>query len=215
MTYPATLEEKAGLYLKAMHEVRARLRCVDDLLNRDMAPLLIDEFCQLQLRLSCECLAIACLAAQGDFETHKDLRERYQPSLIFKALERLYPAFFPTPSILQPTGPGSWNFDDVGHAHAITREEVEQIWNLSGDRLHRASVKRYLQDVKQTDLLAVCKAKERFWNLVLDHMVVLADQVSRLHVHVERETEDIRCHFLFLDLETGTSKVQAYDIEVG
>lgn len=213
MSYPDTLEDKAALYFKAVHEIRARLRTVDNLLEGDLAPLLVEEFCQLQLRLSCECLAIACLAAQGDFETHKAFRERYEPGAIFKALEVIYPVFFPTPSILQPAGPGAWHFDDVGHGHCITRAEVEQLWNLSGGHLHRGSVKRYLQDVKQVDLIGIAEIKERIWNLLLNHMIVLAD-VSRLHVHVERNGEGILCHFLFLDPDSGTSKVQAFQAEV-
>lgn len=214
MSYPETLEEKAALYFKAVHEIRARLRTVENLLEGDLAPLLVEEFCQLQLRLSCECLAIACLAAQGDFETHKAFSERYEPGAIFKALEAIYPEFFPTPSIMHPNGPGAWHFDDVGHGHCITRGDVEQLWNLSGGHLHRGSVKRYLQDVKQVDLLGVAETKERFWNLLLDHMIVLADKVSRLHVHVERDGEGIFCNFLFLELENGTSKVQAFQVAV-
>lgn len=209
--YPETNQEKATLYVKAVDEIRARLHCIDGVLKSDMAPLLIHEFCQLQLRLACECLGVACLAAQGDFETHKAFRERYEPGAIFKALEALYPGFFPTPSIMHSTGKGSWHFDDVGHGNPISREEVEQIWSMSGSYLHRGSAKRYLQDEKDVDLLSVSRAKEKFFNLMMDHMIVLADQVSRFHVHMSRDGGDIRCHYLFLDREAGTSRVEAYD----
>ncbi len=214
MTYPKTSIEKAGLYLKAVHEIRDRLRCMDRLLTSDMAPMLIQEFCQLQIRLAAECLAIACLAAQGDFETHKAFRERYEPGAIFKALEALYPAFFPTPSIMQRTGENSWHFDGDGHGNPIKREDIEQTWSLSGAHMHRGSAKRYLQDAQDADLLAITKIKEKFWNLIMDHMIVLADQISRFHVHVERYGEDIRCHFLFLDVESGTARVEAYEAVV-
>lgn len=179
-----------------------------------MAPLLIQEFCQLQLRLAAECLAIACLAAQGDFETHKAFRERYEPGAIFKALEVLYPGFFPTPSIMQRVGEGQWHLDGDGHGNAIKRDDIEQIWNLSGAHLHRGSAKRYLNDTVEIDLLSITRAKEKFWNLLMDHIVVLSDQVSRFHVHAERFGEDIRCHFLFLNMENGTARVEAYDAAV-
>lgn len=214
MTYPSTNSERAALYIKAVHEIRERLRCIDRLLASDMSPLLIQEFCQLQLRLAAECLAIACLAAQGDFETHKAFRERYEPGAIFKALEVLFPGFFPTPSIMQRVGEGQWHFDSDGHGHAVTRDDIEQIWNLSGAHLHRGSAKRYLKDAVEIDLLYITRAKEKFWNLLMDHLVVLSDQVSRFHVHAERFGEDIRCHFLFLDMETGMARVEAYDAAV-
>lgn len=213
--YPQTNPEKAALYFKAADEIRARLRCVDDLLSSNMAPLLIHEFCQLQLRLASECLAIACLAAQGDFETHKAFRDRYEPGAIFKALEGLYPAFFPTPSILQQVGEGQWHFDGEGHGNTITPGEIEEIWNLSGAHLHRGSAKRYLSEAQEIDLLAVARLKEKFWNLLMDHLIVLADQTSRIHIHVERNTDAIRCHFLFLDMETGTAVVEPYNAAIG
>lgn len=214
MTYPKTNPEKAELYFKSVYEIRERLRCIDRLLTSDMAPLLVHEFCQLQLRLAAECLAIACLAAQGDFETHKAFRDRYEPGAIFKALEAHYPAFFPTPSIMQPVGKGQWHFDGEGHGNPISREEIEQIWNLSGAHLHRGSAKRYLQDVQKIDLLLITKMKEKFWNLLMDHMIVLADQVSRFHVHVERYADDIQCQFLFLNMETGEAQVEPYNAVV-
>lgn len=215
MTFPSTNPERAALYLKAVHEIRERLRCIDRLLAGDMAPLLIQEFCQLQLRLAAECLAIACLAAQGDFETHKAFRDRYEPGAIFKALEALYPAFFPTPSIMQPVGEGQWHFDDVGHGNAIERGEIEDIWNRSGGHLHRGSAKRYLQEDQEIDLLSITRAKEKFWNLLMDHMIVLADQISRFHVHADRYGEHIQCQFLFLDMESGTARVEPYNVAVG
>ena len=213
--YPQTNREKAALYFKAVDELRARLRCIDELLKSGMAPLLVYEFCQLQLRLSAECLAIACLAAQGDFDTQKAFRDRYEPGVIFKALESLYPAFFPAPSIMQRVGEGQWHFDDVGHGNAITREEIEGIWNLSGAHLHRGSAKRYLKEAQELDLLAINRVTEKFWNLLMDHLIVLTDQKSRFHVHLERETEVIRCHFLFLDMEAGTAKVEPYNALIG
>lgn len=214
MTYPASNPEKAALYLKAIHEIRERLRCIDRLLVSDYAPLLIFEFCQLQLRLAGECLAIACLAAQGDFETHRAFRERYEPGVIFKALELLYPNFFPTPSIMLRVADGQWHFDDVGHGHAIKRVEIEDIWNRSGAHLHRGSAKRYIQEAQKIDLISITKYKEKFWNLIMDHMIVLADHVSRFHVHVERDADGIHCQYLFLDLKTGTARVEPYTADV-
>ena len=213
--FPKTIKERAELYVRAAHEVRFRLRCVDELLVSETEPIFISEFCHLQLRLACECLAIACLAAQGDFATHKAFRDAHEPGKIFDALARLYPGFFPTPSRMISTGKGSWHFDDVGQGYAISREGVVKIWNLSGSRLHRGSAKRYLLDDLKFDLLDIAKQKEMVWNLVLNHLVVLSDRSSRLHVSVDRNSDLIRCHFLFLDPALGQARVEVYDASSG
>jgi hypothetical protein len=209
--YPETNQEKAALYFKSIEEISARLRCIEELLEGKLAPLIKFEFCQLQMRLSCECLAIACLAAQGDFKTHKSFREKYQPGEIFKALGGLYPGFFPTPSKMHRVKDGHWHFDDVGRGNTISREEVEKAWNLSGSHLHRGSAKRYISEDQNVDLISVARLKDKFLNLVMDHIIILADQESRLHVHVDRVSQKINCHFLFIDKEQGTARVEHYE----
>lgn len=210
--YPKTNRQKADLYVNAIHEIRVRLRSIDALLTSPVAELVQYESCHLQLRLACECFAVACLAAQGDFETHKAFRDDYSPVTIFKTLEATYPKFFPTPSIMQKTQEG-WHFDDVGHGNTITRAEIEEIWQKSGDHLHRASAKKYLKRTNKVDILAINKAKEKFWNLVMDHMIVLADHTSRFHAHVDRATDAMTCQFLNLDVEAGTASVEPYNLE--
>jgi hypothetical protein len=46
-------------------------------------------------------------------------------------------------------------------------------------------------------------------------MIVLADQPSRFHVHVERFNEPIQCHFLVLNIEQGTATVEPYNMIYG
>ena len=210
--YPQTNREKADLYVDAVHEIRVRLRSIDALLASPVVELVQYESCCLQLRLSCECLAVACLAAQGDFDTHRAFRDDYSPVTIFRALEATYPAFFPTPSIMLRTQEG-WHFDDVRHGHTITRIEIEAIWQKSGDHLHRASAKKYLKRTNAVDMLTINKAKERFWNLVMDHIIVLADHTSRFHTHVDRATDAMTCQFLNLNVEAGTATVEPYKLE--
>ena len=214
MKYPNSNREKATLYFSAMHEVRERLRSIDALVASDWVPLFVEEFCQLQLRLICECIAVACLAAQGDFKTHKAFTERHEPGAIFKALKGLYPGFFPSPSLMIKNGPNSWHFDDVGHGNAVTAGEIVEIWNRSGNRMHRGSAKRFLKDVINTDLLEVTRKKEKIWNLILDHIVVLSDRTSRLHVSMDRYGEAIRCHFLIIDSVRGTAAVEVFDASI-
>ncbi|XHS02417.1 hypothetical protein ACFB49_40280 [Sphingomonas sp. DBB INV C78] len=211
VTYPKSNREKADLYINALHEIRVRLRSIDAILASPVPELVQAESCHLQLRLVCECFAVACLAAQGDFDSHKAFRDDYSPVAIFKALEACYPDFFPTPSIMQKTNEG-WHFDGVGHGHSIARAEIESIWQKSGDHLHRASAKKYLKRTNASDPLAINRAKERFWNLIMDHMIILGGQKSRFHVHMDRATDAMECKFLNLDPEAGTATVEPYNL---
>lgn len=211
-SYPKTNRDKADLYVNAIHEIRVRLRSLDILLNSPLAELVQQESCYLQLRQVCECFAVACLAAQGDFETHKAFSKSYSPLDIFKALAEKYPNFFPTPSNMQKTAKG-WHFDDVGHGQAITRAEIEDIWKKSGDHLHRASASKYIKRTNKVDFEMINEMKEKFWSLLTGHMIILADHSSRFHARVDRMTDAMSCQFLNFDVETGSATVEPYVLE--
>jgi hypothetical protein len=211
--FPKTNRERGALYANAMHEVRMRLRMIEQLGNAPMVPLFLYESCHLQLRLSCECLAVACLAAQGDFQTHKAFRERYEPPLIFKALESLYPDFFPIPSSLSKSANG-WHLETrAGSAKAIARAKVERIWNQSGSHLHRGSAKRYIARTNAVDRSEIQAATEAFWALILDHIIVLSPAIGKatatiLHVLMERDGDEMRVNFLHVDSEAKTIELE-------
>jgi hypothetical protein len=232
--FPKTNEEKATLYANAMHEIRMRLRFVEQLLVADMPPLFLYESCQLQMRMRCELFAMACLAAQADFETHKAFRERYEPPAIFKTLEEHYPDFYPKPSSITRTVDG-WHMDlDARPSRplAIKRVQIEKIWSMAGSHLHRASVKRYISRTNAVDIAEIEKATEAFWTLVVDHSIILSpvalepkvngDQFSKvvpindlalwtvLHVLMDREGDNLRLIFLHVDRETSAIRLEEF-----
>src|SRR3954453_22754628 len=94
-SYPKTVEERAKLYLHCMVEIKERLRLIEAILPADIGGLFKNEICSLQFRHICELIAIACLAAQGDFETQRAFREAYGPPEIFNALRTIFPRLFP------------------------------------------------------------------------------------------------------------------------
>lgn len=234
--YPKTNEEKATLYANAMHEIRMRLRFVEQLLVADMPPLFLYESCQLQLRMCCELFAVACLAAQGDFETHKAFRERYEPPAIFKALEEHYPDFYPKPSSITKTADG-WHMDlDTRPSRplAIRRVQVEKIWNMAGSHLHRASVKRYIARTNAVDIAEIKEATAAFWTLVVDHSIILSpvalepevkgDEPPKiipindlalwtvLHVRMDQRSDDMRLIFLHVDRQKSTIRPEEFTV---
>lgn len=216
VTFPRTLQDRAELYANALDEVRRRLNAITELQRSQVVPpLFTQEFCHLMLRLSCECFAVGCLAAQGDFEKHKAFRDEYTPSLIFKALETSYPDFFPVAASLTRRGK-SWHLDMIITRPIITRSALEALWNRSGDHLHRASAKRYVKRTNTIEFDAVNKAAEEFWNLISEHAIPLATtSTSRrtfLYAKMDRESDDMALAYLHFDKKMGTLAIEHFTV---
>jgi hypothetical protein len=107
---------------------------------------------------------------------------------------------------------GTYHFDDIGTEHPISRSEIERVWELSGHHLHRASMKKYLKRDNRVDLLAINKAKERFWNLITGLMMVSADGSFRLFAAMNRNDDFIECAFIHMDREAGTARIDPYTL---
>lgn len=212
-SFPKTNREKADVIINALNEIRVRLRTIDTIQAAPIPDLIQNESCQLQLRLCCECLAITILTVQADFAANKAFRDDYSPPKIFKALAALSPDFFPTPAKILAMPDGSYHFDDVGAGHPISHSEVEQIWELSGHHLHRASMKKYLKRDNRVDLLAINKAKERFWNLITGLMMVTGGGSVRVYVAMHRDSDFIECAFIALNPAAGTATIEPYTLE--
>ncbi|WP_156884198.1 hypothetical protein [Sphingomonas sp. LK11] len=215
--FPESLRERAALYANAMHEVRMRLRMLKDLQKTKLPQLFVYESCQLQLRLVCECFAVACLAAQGDFKTHKAFRERYEPGAIFKALEEHYPDFFPSPATLINVN-DTWHFnakDD--RPEAITRGDIESVWNRSGGHLHRASAKRYVARTNQVDFVEVNNRHDALWSLLYNHAIILAPAIENVHatlfhVLMDPASDTMKLHFLHINNEDRTIAIEELSV---
>lgn len=137
-------ERKA--YELLMGEVKARIFAIRELVERcdGLNPQIVHETCGLQLRLCCECIALACLAAHGSIpETgKKDLQKAYQPGAIMAALESLHPQFYPVPRIAERVEYG-WHAatDDARASSFLSREALVILWNDLGSKLHKGSMK--------------------------------------------------------------------------
>lgn len=216
--FPRSLPERASLYANAIHEIRMRLRMVEDLRRTELPQLFVYESCRLQLRMTCECLAMACLAAQGDYETHRALREGYAVPAIFKVLAEAHPNFFPRPANLRETLDG-WLFNaNASRPLAITRDQVEALWNRSGSDLHRASAKRYVARTNAVDFDAVRRGTDSFWWLLANHAVELTASpgdsvVTVLHVLIDTATDAMALHFIHANCDSKTVTIEEFFVD--
>lgn len=216
--YPRTLQERAKLYLHCMVEIKERMNLVQAALNADTADLFKNEICSLQFRHICELIAIACLAAQGDFKTQRAFRESYSPSEIFNALRKIFPHFFPQPTNVttkpNPDGGMAHHIEANNKPGAYSEADVTTLWAKCGNDLHRASVKKYLKATFSAGP-KIEPVYERLSGLValLDtHIIPIGDVNTNvlLEVRMEDGEGNAVAHYVTVDRETGTAQVEGF-----
>ena len=93
----------------------------------------------------CELISICCLIARGDYTTHKALHDDYAPGKIFAALRKQWEDCFPQDTIVTKWQ-GTTNIQvNTNKSAVVTQQEIVNIWNLSGNLLHRGSISHYMK----------------------------------------------------------------------
>jgi hypothetical protein len=223
-SYPKTNQEKAKLYLHCMVEVKERLHMVAELLGAPFAPLFVQELCHLQLRHICELIAIACLAAQGDYETQRSFTESYKPPEIFRSLRKLYPDFFPEPveRVVRHLDDGRRHHHiERFHIHdAYSENDVSTLWSTSGDHLHRASVNKYLRTTfvnRPPDLDPIYRHLEGIAKLLNHHTIPIQrnpHEDVRILIEMGQRQEAVRLMFLHINQDENTVQIEEYNAEL-
>ena len=224
IAYPKTNAEKAKLYLHCMVEVKERLHVVVELLALPIAPLFKQELCFLQFRYVCELIAIACLAAQGDYETQRDFTVSYKPPDIFKSLRKLYPDFFPIPAerivTVQDDGQRHHHVKQDYKPDAYTEEDVSSLWKAAGSHLHRASVNKYLRTTfvnKPPELDGIARHLNGLIHLLNSHLIPIQHNATgdvRLLIEMGERHGPVRILFLNVNHVDCTMGVEEYLAEL-
>jgi hypothetical protein len=129
-----------------MEEVKVRISAIDAGTNgslQSLPPAMVREFCFLQIRMTSELIALACLVAHGDLTKASNLRKEWQADKIMDGLERLHPDFFPQ-SVLQSK-------DAQGHLvlsprpGTLTKQDLLGLHGECNKFLHKGSLKSLLK----------------------------------------------------------------------
>lgn len=218
--YPKTNAEKAKLYLHTMVEVKERLNVVVEILALPVAPLFKQELCYLQFRYVCELIAIACLAAQGDYETQRAFKESHKPPEIFRALRKFYPNFFPVAAQRIVTEANGTRHHHVEHGHkpdAYGEKEVSSLWQSAGDHLHRASVSKYLRTTfvnKPPELDQIDRHLRGLARLLDAHLIPIQTEAEKevmLLVELGQRHQPARIQFLHLNRDNSTIQIENFE----
>jgi hypothetical protein len=137
--------EAMTLYLAILEEAKVRIDCINTALSgkTNLPERSAIEFCYLQLRMLCELTAIGCLVLHGDIEGTQAIRKVWAADEIMKRLEKLHPDFYPHPVLFTFPEPGRVHLEKVEEGF-LKREDLIKLVGLTGDILHRGSLKNLL-----------------------------------------------------------------------
>lgn len=106
------------------------------------------EFCYLQIRLVCELIAVAALAAHYEYGLKRTLLRQWRADEIFAELENLNALSFPVPVRLERK-PGEMPCFTPQSGKGISRHRLEEIYGKCGNALHRGALQHALQGKKR------------------------------------------------------------------
>lgn len=173
-----------NLYVGMMEEVNIRIACINvALAGRTLLPdRAVMEFCLLQLRMLCELIALGCLVVHGDIDEKKanSLKKEWSADKIIKELDGLHPDFYPHPVLRKATKPGHYHLEEITSGY-LTKKELLELLGLTGDALHRGSLKNILsvKRAMEPGLPGIAAWGNKIVKLLGDHRMALID--NRTH----------------------------------
>jgi hypothetical protein len=180
----AGLSPQHQLYADLMDEARIRIHAVRDMIEARhlWAPRLLQEFAYLQLRISCETIAVGCVFAHGDVKDPKTLKS-WRPKEMINKLSQLNPDFYPRGIRIRAEG-GVVNLDDYP-VPQLTKRELIDLWDECGSYLHRGSADRLVRkhgEMLNVDLSKITEQCQKILNLLDQHVISSADKTKHLIV---------------------------------
>ena len=154
------------------------------------------EFCYLQIRKICECIALSILAAHGGAAEilTEDLRKEWNAGAIFGRLKSLNPNFMPRSA--------QFEVSDTGVHHAIPRkvnptaDELILMYNQCGEQLHIGSLKSLIREKQPFLVEQVMNFNNRVVGWLESHLIFLPEYDSVLICALRASpSEEVRCHF--------------------
>ena|SRR5215207_2390430 len=136
--------EAMKTYAGIMEEVKIRLSSVQMAASGafGVPSPLVKEYGFLQIRMTCELIALGCLVAHGDLTATQSRRfqTEYSAGKIMAQLSELHPGFFPRPTVPVRI-PGGFHLEDAPPG-CMTKDEFIALYGKCGEHLHRGSIKK-------------------------------------------------------------------------
>lgn len=170
------------LYADLMEEIKVRLVSIDETLsgNLQFPSALAREYIFLQFRMICELIALGCLVAHGDIPATQEgrLKSAWKADFIIAELEKLHPAFYPSPMqqvlMTDSSDPGERHFGlEPVSSGFLTKGELVKLYGKCGDVLHKGNIKKLPSSPQkdQADNSELIQITQRFRNLLNHHVI--------------------------------------------
>ena len=169
------------LYASVMDEIRRRGDALNYLGSGGFAGLpsiIAAEVCYLQLRLTCELIAIACLVAHGDIEGSRTgrMQKAYEADWTMNNLERLHPEFYPKPTKQIKDAAGKVTRTEDITTGFLTKNDLIKLYHECASFLHRGTLKSVLSDkVREPNFDAINRRFGQIVTLLNHHQIQLID----------------------------------------
>jgi hypothetical protein len=174
-------EKHLLIYRTLMVEIKDRMAVLDGALNNTfkMPDRARHELCHLQLRLTCELIAMSCLAAHGNIPAtySKGLLTTYQPGLILSELEKLHPDFYPRPCerTLKLKPEIEISILDDADDRFLKKVDLVGLHGKTGGILHMRRLKDITRPIK-LDFKEIEIWRNKIVNLLAAHLIALNDE---------------------------------------
>jgi hypothetical protein len=181
MIDPAAEQRAQIVYANLMEEAKERISGIAAALEcRELSERLKSDFCVLQFRFICESLALACLAAHGDYTgAHTaHLRREWRANEIMRRLADLNPNFFPRAMIQNLISEGNFHLDP--RPGAMTKDEFLSLYGRCGEYLHIGNFSDLLADKTSSPLPMpeIVVWGRKFVELLSVHTILLLDETK-------------------------------------
>lgn len=185
-----TVDDLRGIYSTIMGEIKLRSEVIKNTLDMTsmMGPGPRCELCWLQLRMICELIALACLAAHGDLAATRTqkLHSAHEADRILKALEKLHPKFFPIPAREIKTREGKV----TGYLEAVpgtffTKADVLKLYWECSAHLHKKPLNEFeVFHVKASEPKKIHTINTKLRGTLAQHRIILSTPNESLWVEM-------------------------------
>ena len=149
-----------------------------------LTPVLAREFCHLQLRMICECIALACLVAHGDIAVlqAKKFQQEWSADKLMTFLDALDQDFYPVPATLT-FSPGHLHVDRREVEH-LTKSDLKALVQECGGKLHRGPLRNYefapSQAVISDEINRILAHAKKIISLLESHRIPMIEDDAHL-----------------------------------
>jgi len=146
--------------------------------------------------MSCELLAIGCIAIHTDVPQAVRLQKMWNADSIMSVFEKIKPEFFPRGVRDEKQPDGVWQQYAVDGA--MTKDEFLKSYNQFGGMLHTGNVQRYREaSVETYDFSVIEEFLAKFTRLLSTHIYFLDQDRAMVRVTMH-QAKDERVYYNYL-----------------